>query len=74
MSTARKAHRNGIKKPTSQRYESLKGVCMVLKFPRCTFLHFEVELCGLSGGIINSETFILFHCSDKVCSVCYVDA
>ncbi|KAJ4927462.1 hypothetical protein JOQ06_015189 [Pogonophryne albipinna] len=23
---ARKAHRNGIKKPTSQRYESLKGV------------------------------------------------
>ncbi|XP_060925589.1 60S ribosomal protein L29 [Limanda limanda] len=23
---SRKAHRNGIKKPTSQRYESLKGV------------------------------------------------
>ncbi|XP_031698561.1 large ribosomal subunit protein eL29 [Anarrhichthys ocellatus] len=24
---SRKAHRNGIKKPRSQRYESLKGVC-----------------------------------------------
>ncbi|KAG7275382.1 hypothetical protein CRUP_021580 [Coryphaenoides rupestris] len=26
MQLARKAHRNGIRKPTSQRYESLKGV------------------------------------------------
>ena len=25
--TARKAHRNGIRKPKAERYESLKGVC-----------------------------------------------
>ncbi|MBN3287912.1 RL29 protein, partial [Polyodon spathula] len=29
---ARKAHRNGIKKPKSQRYESLKGVSGVYYF------------------------------------------
>ena len=42
--TARKAHRNGIKKPTSQRYESLKGVSSLAKSitwrkGSCTFVH-----------------------------------
>lgn len=31
-STARKAHRNGIKRPKSNRYESLKGVCKMAFF------------------------------------------
>lgn len=35
-STARKAHRNGIKRPKSNRYESLKGVCK-MAFSYCSF-------------------------------------
>uniref|UniRef100_A0A8C7C5L8 60S ribosomal protein L29 n=1 Tax=Oncorhynchus kisutch TaxID=8019 RepID=A0A8C7C5L8_ONCKI len=38
LSTARKAHRNGIKKPRPDRYESMKGVgnCKVMVNIRVT--------------------------------------
>uniref|UniRef100_A0A8C4Y315 60S ribosomal protein L29 n=2 Tax=Gopherus TaxID=38771 RepID=A0A8C4Y315_9SAUR len=39
---SRKWHRNGIKKPRSQRYESLKGVNISI------FYNFDVRFCNLT--------------------------
>lgn len=43
-STARKAHRNGIKRPKSNRYESLKGVCKRGHFSTWHFVHPKTEV------------------------------
>lgn len=45
-STARKAHRNGIKRPKSNRYESLKGVCKMTFF-YCLFFSSRNGRCRM---------------------------